>query len=370
MTAFIALRGISKRFGDTVAVREVELDLADGETFSLLGPSGCGKTTLLRILAGFVEPDAGSVWVDGVDLTRIPPNRRPINTVFQNYALFPHMTVRENIAFGRKVAKLPPAQIRREVDHMLDLVQLEQHADKRPHQISGGEKQRVAIARALINQPRLLLLDEPLAALDLKLRQHMLLELERIHRDVGTTFLYVTHDQSEAMGLSDRLAVMNQGRIEQIGTPAEVYETPASRFVADFIGDTNILDGTLSSQPDGDSRQLTLPQLGTVSVRTASSLRPGERVHLCLRPEKLHLENGQSTLPADWNRLPGRILDWNYFGTHTRFLVEVGSQQLHVVQAHQHRAPHQSGYQTGDSVWLRWHPEDGYLMPNEAAPPQ
>ena len=217
--AFIELQGVTKRFGASTVVDRVDLSLAKGEVFSLLGPSGCGKTTLLRMLAGFLTPDEGRVIVNGQDLTHTPPNRRPINTVFQNYALFPHLSVWQNIAFGPTVAKRPKAEIAAEVQRMLALIRMEEHAQKKPAQISGGQKQRVAIARALINRPELLLLDEPLAALDLKLRQHMLLELERIHDEVGTTFLFVTHDQGEAMSLSDRIAVMNLGRVEQIGTP-------------------------------------------------------------------------------------------------------------------------------------------------------
>jgi spermidine/putrescine transport system ATP-binding protein len=365
MGAFIELRGIVKQFGEARAVDCVDLDLVQGEVFSLLGPSGCGKTTLLRILAGFIHPDAGSVRVDGIDLTRVPANERPINTVFQNYALFPHLSVRQNIAFGPKIAGMPAAKIRAQVDRMLSLIQMEAHADKRPNQISGGQKQRVAIARALINEPRLLLLDEPLAALDLKLRQHMLLELERIHRDVGTTFLYVTHDQSEAMGLSDRLAVMNGGKIEQIGRPAEVYEAPASRFVADFIGDTNILDGRVSDTSEDDYCQLEFPQVGQVRAWNDKRYPAGATIHLCLRPEKIRLERPNGPCESGWNYLLGQVSEYNYFGNHSRFLIRCGDSTLSVVQPHRRCFLDEKPLDSGDAVRLSWHPDDGYLMPGE-----
>ncbi len=252
MTEFLVFENVSKYFGATRAADQISLSIKKGEFFSLLGPSGCGKTTLLRILAGFENPDTGRVLLDGLDITSLPPHRRQVNTIFQNYALFPHLTVRENIAFGLRIAKRPKAEIETEVDRMLSLIQMEDQAHKRPDQISGGQKQRVAIARALVNKPQVLLLDEPLAALDLKLRQRMLIELDLIHDEVGITFLYVTHDQGEAMSLSDRIAVMNDGKIEQIGSPAEIYEAPRSSFVAAFIGDTNFFEGEVNELVDND----------------------------------------------------------------------------------------------------------------------
>jgi len=267
--------------------RDLWATLKRGEVFSLLGPSGCGKTTLLRLLAGFLSPDAGRIRVAGKDLTAVPPNKRPINTVFQNYALFPHLSIHANIAFGLKVAGKPRAVIAEEVERMLDLIQMQEHAEKRPHQISGGQKQRVAIARALVNKPQLLLLDEPLAALDLKLRQRMLLELDRIHDEVGITFLYVTHDQGEAMSLSDRIAVMHNGRIEQLGTPAEIYESPRSRFVADFIGDANIFEGRVESVVESNYVRLVVDSLDPGHSRVVAwkdrPLGPGDPVHLSVR---------------------------------------------------------------------------------------
>ena len=249
MAEFLEFRGVSKRFGTIQAVSDVSLEIKKGEFFSLLGPSGCGKTTMLRLAAGFEEPDAGRVFLDGQDITGLPPDKRKVNTIFQSYALFPHLTVRDNIAFGLAIAKRPKSEIRTEVDRMLELIRMADQAGKKPDQLSGGQKQRVAVARALVNKPDVLLLDEPLAALDLKLRQKMLIELDIIHDEVGITFLYVTHDQAEAMSLSDRIAVMDSGRIEQVGAPAEIYESPRTSFVAAFIGDTNFLEGRDEARP-------------------------------------------------------------------------------------------------------------------------
>jgi spermidine/putrescine transport system ATP-binding protein len=362
MAAFIELRGVTKRFDGLTAVDDVSLSLVPGEVFSLLGPSGCGKTTLLRMLAGFVEPDAGTIIVDGVDITRAPPNRRPINTVFQNYALFPHLTVRDNIAFGLRVARRPRREIDAAVDAMLDLTQLHAHAHKRPGAISGGQKQRVAIARALINRPRLLLLDEPLAALDLKLRQRMLLELDRIHDEVGITFLYVTHDQGEAMSLSDRLAVMDSGRIEQIGNPAEIYEAPRTRFVADFIGDTNIIDGTVASL-DGESYlRLDLGDLGTVLAWKDRDLRPGDPVHLSVRPEKISIARQPPEGNGIRNQVRGRVEDVIYLGSQTRYRVRVGGQLIIVLQQHNRYLLDLKPIRWEETVWLGWHADDGCLI--------
>jgi len=353
MDAFIELRGVSKRFGELVAVKNTDLILRKGEVFSLLGPSGCGKTTLLRLLAGFLTPDAGEIMVNGRDLTKVPPNRRPINTVFQNYALFPHLTIRGNIAFGLEVARRPKAEIRREVERMLDLIQMTAHADKRPGEISGGQKQRVAIARALINKPALLLLDEPLAALDLKLRQRMLLELDRIHDEVGITFLYVTHDQGEAMSLSDRLAVMDQGQIEQTGTPAEIYESPRSRFVADFIGDTNFLSGPVSHVDDSAYVRLAVDGLGAGADRNPTELlawkdrelKAGEFVNLSLRPEKIIVSRERPPEQPQRNILNGIVEDKIYLGAQTQFRV-LDTRPI----------------SWNESVWLSWHADDGYMI--------
>ncbi len=370
MDAFIELRGVTKRFGHLAAVENTDLVLKKGEVFSLLGPSGCGKTTLLRLLAGFLSPDEGRIFVNGKDLTHIPPNKRPINTVFQNYALFPHLTIRGNIAFGLEIAGRPKAEIRREVDRMLDLIQMADHADKRPGQISGGQKQRVAIARALINKPELLLLDEPLAALDLKLRQRMLLELDRIHDEVGITFLYVTHDQGEAMSLSDRLAVMDHGRIEQLGTPAEIYESPRSRFVADFIGDTNFFTGEVIHVDDTAYVRLAVPGLGGNGSSESRPLlawkdrvlRSGETVHLSLRPEKIAVSREEPVERELRNALQGVVEDKIYLGSQTQFRIRVGERLITAQQQHARFLLDTKPISWNETVWLSWHADDGYMI--------
>jgi spermidine/putrescine transport system ATP-binding protein len=269
----VELREVTKRFGSVAVVEGVSLQIRPGEFFSLLGPSGCGKTTTLRILAGFVQPDAGEVFIAGKRVTHLPPNERDVNMVFQNYALFPHLTVEQNVAFGLEIQKLPRAQIRKRVGWALELVRLCGLESRYPHQLSGGQQQRVALARALVTQPSVLLLDEPLGALDLKLRQQMQLELKKLQRELAITFLYVTHDQEEALTMSDRLAVMNQGRVVQVGTPQEIYERPATRFVADFIGESNFLEGRVVAW-DGKK---ALVQIGSLSATVRSPSISGSR---------------------------------------------------------------------------------------------
>ena len=253
MSAAIELEGVEKHYGTHAAVDGVTLSIGEGEFFSLLGPSGCGKTTTLRMIAGFIEPDGGRILLHGSDVTSVPPNRRPVNMVFQQYALFPHMSIYDNVAFGLSVKRVPRRDHRERVNEILRVVALEGFERRRPRELSGGQQQRVALARALVNRPAALLLDEPLGALDVKLRRHMQLELKRIQHELGTTFVYVTHDQEEALAMSDRIAVMNGGQVEQVGTPREIYETPASAFVADFVGTVNVLDvgaGEISVRPE------------------------------------------------------------------------------------------------------------------------
>jgi spermidine/putrescine transport system ATP-binding protein len=362
MQGTLRFENVTKRFGPFTAVDGVTLEIPHGMTFSLLGPSGCGKTTLLRMAAGFEQPDEGRVLLDGRDITGLPPEARPVNTVFQNYALFPHLTIRENIAFGLRIRKLPKDGIRSEVDRMLDLVDLTEHADKMPAKLSGGQKQRVGIARALANKPKVLLLDEPLAALDLKLRQRLLVELDAIHDEVGITFLYVTHDQGEAMSISDTIAVMNRGRIEQIGKPAEIYETPRTSFVAAFIGDTNFLQGRVTETISERFSRADIPELGPVMIDNDKPVRPGDRIHLSLRPEKLSVSRGKPDGTQWDNAIPGTIEDVIYFGSHTRYWVRCGGYRICAEQQHRTFLLDELPPKWGDSVWLRWHANDGFLL--------
>ncbi len=295
MEAVITLDHVSKRFGDYVAVHEAHFTIGKGEFFSMLGPSGCGKTTTLRMIAGFEQPSSGRILLEGQDVSRTPPYKRNVNTVFQHYALFPHMSVRENVAFGPRSQKLPEPEIEKRVQELLDVVRLGSFADRKPGQLSGGQQQRVALARALVNFPRALLLDEPLGALDLKLRQAMQIELKRIQREVGITFIYVTHDQEEALTMSDRIAVMNEGRVEQIGTPEEIYHSPASVFVANFIGVANLLPATVLGVMDQTCVATVGGDARVEAAAPAWGAKPGGKATLMVRPERLHLvaENGK-----------------------------------------------------------------------------
>jgi putative spermidine/putrescine transport system ATP-binding protein len=295
--AAIRLEGVRKLYGDVVAVAGVDLDIERGEFFSLLGPSGSGKTTTLRMIAGFELPTAGRIVLEGADVSRMAPYERDVNTVFQDYALFPHMTVADNVGYGLMIRKRPREERAQRVADALRMVRLDGYDDRRPSQLSGGQRQRVALARALVNRPRVLLLDEPLGALDLKLRQEMQIELKAIQQDVGITFIYVTHDQEEALAMSDRLAIFNRGHIEQVGTPADVYERPATAFVAGFVGISNILTGEVAAAVSGHG--------GTVTVR----------------PEKIHLEEAGAPVPDGSVAIDGHVRDVVYLGSDTRYLV-------------------------------------------------
>src|SRR5918911_4700666 len=277
----IELRGVSKRYGSNIALRGLDLEIHDGEFFCLLGPSGCGKTTTLNLIGGFVAPTEGTIWLRGRRIDTLPPHKRPVNTVFQSYALFPHMSVRDNVAFGLKMDRVKRQEASRRVNEALALVGLEEYGDRTPAQLSGGQQQRVAVARALVKRPAVLLLDEPLGALDLKLRQRLQVELAQIHREVGTTFVYVTHDQEEAMSLATRIAVMSHGRIQQIGTPSEIYYKPRSRFVADFIGESNFLEVEARRDEPGFARLAD----GRAVPCSVNGSHAGGRATLMVRPE-------------------------------------------------------------------------------------
>src|SRR5687768_4120059 len=288
-TPYISIDSVTKKFGDFVAVNDVSLKVYRGELFCLLGGSGCGKTTLLRMLAGFEEPTTGRISIDGVDMTGIPPYERPVNMMFQSYALFPHMTVEQNVAFGLKQDKVPKAEITKRVADMLELVRLSQFGKRKPHQLSGGQRQRVALARSLVKRPKLLLLDEPLGALDKKLREHTQFELVNIQEKLGVTFIVVTHDQEEAMTLASRIGVMNQGRIVQTGAPHEIYEFPNSRFVAEFIGSVNMFEGRMI-EDEPDHVRIESPELdGTIFVDHGISAAPSATVWAAIRPEKIEI---------------------------------------------------------------------------------
>src|SRR6188508_319478 len=306
--AAIGLDRVSKRFGAVAAVDDVSLEIAEGEFFSLLGPSGCGKTTTLRMVAGFERPDEGRLLLQGDDVTDVPANKRPLNMVFQQYALFPHMSVHDNVAFGLKVKKVPRKEHNGRIKEILRVVELEGLERRRPRQLSGGQQQRVALARALVNSPAALLLDEPLGALDVKLRKQMQLQLKAIQNDLGTTFVYVTHDQEEALAMSDRIAVMNGGRVEQTGTPREIYDRPQSPFVADFIGSLNALELTVDELVGG----YALSRVGDderVVVPVGSDTRAGETVRVAVRPEQVQIEPTESVDSDRGSRLDGKVAE-------------------------------------------------------------
>ncbi len=361
----IELIEVNKEFpsGTTsvVAVEDMDLQVAPGEFFSLLGPSGCGKTTTLRMLAGFEEPSSGRILLYGADMVGVPPYRRDVNMVFQHYALFPHMTVYDNIAFGLRHKKVAKDEIRRRVTEVLRLVELEGREQRRPRQLSGGQQQRVALARALVNRPRALLLDEPLGALDLKLRRAMQLELKRIQREVGITFVYVTHDQEEALTMSDRLAVMNAGRIEQLGTPRDLYERPATRFVADFLGTSNILGGRLERA--GDAWELAGLGAGErVLVRGTGGLQVGQEVEIVVRPEKMALQSAGDPPPDGQCALRCTVAEVVYLGTSTSYsVVTDGGARVSVYRQNAATVPGEE-VAVGQVGWLSWPPEHSYVL--------
>ena len=358
----ITLKQVTKRFGDTVAVDNISLEIGSGEFFSLLGPSGCGKTTTLRMIGGFDQPTSGEIYINDAAIGRIPPYRLDVNTVFQSYALFPHKSVAQNIAFGLQMRNFPKREIRAQVDEFLEMVRLPGYGDRQPGELSGGEKQRVALARALINRPSILLLDEPLAALDLKLRKQMQVELKELQREVGITFVYVTHDQGEAFALSDRIAIMNRGAVCQVGSAAEIFNEPNSRFVADFTGASNFFDGRLLAI-EGEWAKVQLKNHSEVTIlgRHNGDLQGVQTVTAAIRPERISL----TSRPAErsLNRITGTVRDSMYFGTMIQYSVEAFDGTSVVVHQQNPDSGQENRWKSGDSVCLEWHREDVTVLP-------
>ncbi|HEX6473964.1 MAG TPA: ABC transporter ATP-binding protein [Candidatus Limnocylindria bacterium] len=358
----VRLDRITKRFHEVVAVDDLSLDIERGEFFSMLGPSGCGKTTTLRMIGGFEEATSGTIYLGEADVTGLPPYKRDVNTVFQNYALFPHLTVFENVAFGLRRKKVASDSIGTRVREMLNLVELPGYESRRPAQLSGGQQQRVALARALINHPRVLLLDEPLGALDLKLRKQMQLELKRIQTEVGITFIYVTHDQEEAMTMSDRIAVMRAGRIEQLGTPEELYERPTTAFVAGFLGVSNLLEGEVAGR-EGSLLTVRLPD-GTTLRAPANGTAPSGQIRVGVRPEKLKVDAGAQAAATDGlNALSGTVLDASYMGVSTQYLVQTSEgHRLTVYAQNLNTAGAGELLADGQHVQLTWKPQHTFVI--------
>ena len=393
----VELHDITKRFGDYVAVDDLTLQVRDGEFFSLIGPSGCGKTTTLRMIAGFEQPTDGHIYLGGQAVEGIPAHNRPVNTVFQNYALFPHMTVAQNVAFGLEMQKVAAPEIKRRVAEALELVRLPKMADRKPRQLSGGQQQRVALARALVNRPQVLLLDEPLGALDLKLRRAMQIELKHIQSEVGITFIYVTHDQEEAMTMSDRIGIMSEGVLQQVGSPHEVYEKPVNRFVADFIGETNFLPATVTRMETEEDYPMVALQGGVrvLSANEGHDLYLDQRVTLTIRPERINLypqgkvdvlkaESGLEAEelerilgakmpgPVDMKEfllaepenvvLNGLLEEAFYIGTDTRFRVTLEGGASLVVRQQNYGSRYDMPFHVGSRVYVQWAAENAQIL--------
>jgi spermidine/putrescine transport system ATP-binding protein len=361
-TPSVRLERVTKRFGDFTAVREMELDIPRGQFFTMLGPSGCGKTTTLRMVAGFEDPTEGRVLLSGEDVTSLPAFKRPTNTVFQSYALFPHRSVEQNVAFGLQRQKVDKDEIRRRVGEELERVGLAGEAKRRPAQLSGGQQQRVALARALVNRPEVLLLDEPLGALDLKLRKQLQVELKRIQRDVGITFVYVTHDQEEALTMSDRIAVMNKGVVEQVADPETVYERPGTTFVAGFIGVSNLMPGEVVSS-NGAGTEMRLDAGPTVKAQDSGGVQSGERAHAVVRPEKLVLHQAGASDDANRPSVEGQVESSLYLGTATQMVVRLGDgTRMTVLVPNADAEARRDLPAAGDAARLSWSDENIHIV--------
>jgi spermidine/putrescine transport system ATP-binding protein len=354
----VALKGLRKTYNGLVAVDRMDVEIADGEFFSMIGPSGCGKTTTLRMIAGLVDPTAGTIEVHGRDVTRMRPHKRPVNTVFQQYALFPHMTIFENVAFGLRERRVARGEIQTRVGDMLELVGLTGREKAKPAQLSGGQQQRVALARSLVLNPEVLLLDEPLGALDLKLRKQLQLQLKRVQNEVGITFVYVTHDQEEAFSMSDRVAIMRGGRMEQLGTPRDAYQRPATEFVADFVGASNRRPGRIVAPDPAGGYEVELPGLGRMRSEGVAGMTAGQLVAAIIRPEDVRV----GPHPDDWARLSGTIADVAYLGPHVTCMVQLpGGDQVAMI------ADTRETFTVGEPCEIGWPPEAMWVLPLDAA---
>ena len=357
----IVIEGVTKTFGGVTAVDNVSLGIFQGEMFALVGASGCGKTTLLRMLAGFEHQSVGRISIDGVEMGEVPPHERPVNMMFQSYALFPHMTVESNVGYGIRRLPLERAERKRRIEEALEMVQLGELARRKPHQLSGGQRQRVALARALIRRPKVLLLDEPLSALDKKLRERTQFELMDLQYKVGITFIVVTHDQDEAMALATRIAVMDRGRVMQVGTPSEIYEFPNSRFVADFVGTTNLFQGAVSAVEPGLVR-VHCPDTGTeLLVDDVGRFSPGQRVWVALRPEKIRLSK-QPPAGQRVNVLRGVVWELGYLGKCSTYQVKIAGGKLVTALAQNERRTSQWSIDWSDEVYMSWQPEAAVIL--------
>jgi len=358
----ISLRGIGKRFGDVTALHDVSFEIADNEFFTLLGPSGCGKTTLLRMIAGFEATSAGEIFLYGQEIENLPPDRRPVNTVFQSYALFPHMNVAENIGFGLRMLKWKSDAIEQRVNEMIALVKLDQFAARNPSQLSGGQQQRVALARAMAPRPKVLLLDEPLSALDLKLRQAMRSELKQLQKETGITFVFVTHDQEEALSMSDRIAVMSEGEVQQIGTPTDIYESPSNRFVADFVGETNFIEATILDLPVNSNRATCRLLNGdTIDVDNANKAPMGCEGVVSIRPERLVVTATTSSEEYD-GFITGTLADTVYLGTDRQLKVDIGNGRSLVARSQ--NSSNKLDVSPGDAVQVRYDTSAAVFLAN------